>query len=225
MSIGAAKAIAEGTYLNEYRKNRFSKVSLEYRPIFKKIARLSGSNEWRDCFYLTPDEMISILDGRKIDIFRIKKERKIVGILTIKQGRPVFLAKRKTMEIYNYLQILYGIKKESDIKKSFVKGMSANNGKARGIAKIVLSSKDFYKIKRGDILITTMTSVDFVPVMEKAAAFVTNEGGITSHASIVSREMNKPCIVGTKIATKIFEDGDLVEVDANKGIVKILKRK
>lgn len=69
-----------------------------------------------------------------------------------------------------------------------------------------------------------MTSVDFVPIMEKAGAFVTNEGGITSHASIVAREMNKPCIIGTKIATQVLKDGDLVEVDAENGIVKILDK-
>ena len=87
-----------------------------------------------------------------------------------------------------------------------------------------VDKKDFYKLNRGDILVTTMTSVDFVPVMEKAGAFVTNEGGITSHASIVAREMNKPCIIGTQNATQVLRDGDLVEVDADKGIVKIVKK-
>lgn len=67
-----------------------------------------------------------------------------------------------------------------------------------------------------------MTFPNFIPAMEKASAFVTDEGGILCHAAIVSREMRKPCIIGTKIATKIFKDGDLVEVDANKGTVKKL---
>ena len=60
--------------------------------------------------------------------------------------------------------------------------------------------------------------------MEKAAAFVTDEGGITCHAAIVSREMNKPCIIGTKAATKLLKDGDRVAVDADAGIVRILQR-
>lgn len=60
----------------------------------------------------------------------------------------------------------------------------------------------------------------FMPAMKKAVAFVTDEGGITSHAAIIAREMKKPCIIGTKIATKVLRDGDLVEVDANKGIVR-----
>ena len=59
-----------------------------------------------------------------------------------------------------------------------------------------------------------------VPVMQLAAAFVTDEGGVTCHAAIISREMKKPCVIGTKHATKVFKDGDKVEVDANKGVVK-----
>jgi pyruvate,water dikinase len=60
--------------------------------------------------------------------------------------------------------------------------------------------------------------------MKKATAFVTDAGGILSHAAIVAREMKKPCIIGTGVATKVLKDGDLVEVDANKGVVKIIKR-
>ena len=68
-----------------------------------------------------------------------------------------------------------------------------------------------------------MTTPDFVPAMRKAAAIITNEGGITCHAAIVSRELGKPCITGTKIASKVLKDGDMVEVDAEKGIVRIMK--
>ncbi|MDD1444202.1 PEP-utilizing enzyme, partial [Dolichospermum sp. ST_sed3] len=66
-----------------------------------------------------------------------------------------------------------------------------------------------------------MTRPDFVPLMKKAGAVVTDAGGILSHAAIVSRELNKPCIIGTEVATNILKDGDIVEVDADKGIVRI----
>jgi len=82
----------------------------------------------------------------------------------------------------------------------------------------------FDKLKQGDILVTTMTTPDFLFIMKKAAGFITDEGGITCHAAIVSRELKIPCIIGTKIATKVLKDGDLVEVDAKKGIVRIIKR-
>jgi len=78
------------------------------------------------------------------------------------------------------------------------------------------------KIEIGDVLIAVMTRPDYLPAMQKAIAFVTDEGGITCHAAIVAREMKKPCVIGTKIATKTFKDGDMVEVDAEKGVVKIL---
>ncbi|MBI2476111.1 MAG: phosphoenolpyruvate synthase, partial [Candidatus Taylorbacteria bacterium] len=84
--------------------------------------------------------------------------------------------------------------------------------------------EDLEKVKPGDILVTSMTTPNMVPTMKRAAAFITDEGGITSHAAIVSREMKKPCIIGTKIATKVLKDGDLVEVDANSGVVKILRK-
>ena len=75
----------------------------------------------------------------------------------------------------------------------------------------------------GDILISAATTPAIVPAMKKAAAFVTNEGGLTCHAAIVSREMNKPCVVGVSTATELIKDDDEVEVNATQGIVRILK--
>ena len=68
-----------------------------------------------------------------------------------------------------------------------------------------------------------MTFPNFIPAMEKAAAFVTDEGGILCHAAIVARELKKPCVVGTNISTQILKDGDMIEVDADNGVVRILK--
>lgn len=82
------------------------------------------------------------------------------------------------------------------------------------------SYHDIKNVEIGNILVANTTHPTYLPAMQKAAAFVTNEGGIISHAAIVAREMKKPCIVGTKNATKILKDGDIVEVDAEKGIVK-----
>jgi pyruvate,water dikinase len=86
-----------------------------------------------------------------------------------------------------------------------------------------MGHKQIYSIQKGEILVSPMTMPDFLPAMKKAAAFVTDEGGMACHAAIVAREIKKPCVVGTKNATKILKDGDLVEVDANNGVVRILK--
>jgi pyruvate,water dikinase len=82
--------------------------------------------------------------------------------------------------------------------------------------------KEYHLIEEGDILVISMTTPDAVPVMEKCKAIVTDEGGVLCHASIISRELNKPCIVGTDIATKAINTGDRIIVDANKGIVRRL---
>ncbi len=115
-------------------------------------------------------------------------------------------------------------KKENlDLKE--LKGYSACNGKSKGIVKVIKSVTEFSKLEKGEILVTSMTRPEFMPVLKLASAFITDEGGLTCHAAIISRELKKPCIIGTKIATQVLHDGDLVEVDAEKGVVKILKRK
>jgi len=104
------------------------------------------------------------------------------------------------------------------------RGLTASLGVATGKVKVVKSAKEINKVEQGDILVAVMTRPDYVPAMKKAAAIVTEEGGVTSHAAIVSRELKIPCIIGTKIATKVLKDGDEVQVDANHGVVKIVKR-
>lgn len=103
------------------------------------------------------------------------------------------------------------------------RGLTANLGKARGTVKVVETVKQIDKVEEGDILVAVMTRPDYVPAMKRAAAVVTNEGGVTCHAAIVSRELGIPCIIGTKIATKVLKDGMEVEVNANHGWIRIIK--
>lgn len=108
-------------------------------------------------------------------------------------------------------------------KSGMLKGFTAEPGRATGRVKVIYQADQIGKIQSGDILVTPMTTPNFLPAMKKAAAFVTDEGGITCHAAIVARELKKPCVIGTLNATKILKDGDLVEVDAVHGQVKIVK--
>jgi pyruvate, water dikinase len=98
-------------------------------------------------------------------------------------------------------------------------GLAASPGIASGVVKIVKSMEDLDKIKQGDVLVTEMTNPDMVVTMQKAAAIVTNEGGVTAHAAIVSREMGIPAVVGTDNATSVLEDGQEVTVDGFHGKV------
>ncbi|MBL3532032.1 phosphoenolpyruvate synthase [Companilactobacillus zhachilii] len=111
---------------------------------------------------------------------------------------------------------------ESDAKV-VVRGLPASPGLASGVVHVIDDPKDIDQFKQGEILVTLMTSPDWVPAMKKAAAIITNNGGMTCHAAIVSREMQIPCIVGTKsqsiAATEALHDGDVVTVDAKNGVV------
>lgn len=108
----------------------------------------------------------------------------------------------------------------SDTK--ILKGKAAYKGKVTGKVKLVFEAADIRKIEKGDILIAKMARPEMIVGLEKAAGFVTDQGGMLSHAAIVAREMKKPCIIGTKIATRVLKDGDLIEVNANIEIVKKL---
>ena len=110
----------------------------------------------------------------------------------------------------------------NDLKKTVFKGQVAFPGKVKGRVRKILKASEVASLKNGEVLVTYMTIPDFLPAMQKASAFITDEGGMTCHAAIVAREMKKTCIIGTKIATKILNNGDLVEVDAIRGIVRIL---
>ncbi len=110
-----------------------------------------------------------------------------------------------------------------EAKRGIIKGNSAYPGIVQGVVRILRRKNQVSECKEGEILISPMTTPDFIPAMRKAAAIVTDEGGITCHAAIVARELKKPCVVGTKIATQILKDGDFVEVDANQGMVRKIK--
>jgi phosphoenolpyruvate synthase/pyruvate phosphate dikinase len=116
---------------------------------------------------------------------------------------------------------------DAQLKHTEVKGNVASAGPQktyRAVARVLLSPAECSKVKGGEIMVATMTTPDYVPAMRNALGFITDEGGVTCHAAIVGREMNKPCIIGTKVATKILKDGDFVEMDVNNGVVRILER-
>jgi len=118
------------------------------------------------------------------------------------------------------------IEKEKIVdNKNEIYGTASFKGNIRGTAKLILNKSDYLKINEGDILVTFMTHPDMVPILSKVSGIVTDEGGVLCHAAIVSRELRKPCIIGTKIATQVLHDGDLVEVDADNGVVRILEKR
>lgn len=160
----------------------------------------------------------------------VKTEKKICQdwLNQIKQLNKFFKKARKLSEkviaIDSLAQFLRETKTDWQPKKE-IKGVAVSQGVAQGRAKIVLDfDKDFSKMKKGDILITDETDPTMLPLMLKAKAIVTDTGGLLCHAAIISRELKIPCITGTKIATQVLKDNDLIEVDAKRGLVKILEK-
>lgn len=206
-------ALSQVTYLNEYRKEIFCQVSLKIRPVLNKLAKAAGLKDWKEVSLLTHDELILAATGKNLSKLVARRQKESFAVHNIDGVQ---------------LQIVYGLEvkkfedklKTKNINAAQFNGVVGNKGKVVGKVKLVLNYKDFNKFKAGNILVAKMTSVDYLPIMKKAIAFITDEGGLACHAAVVAREFNLPCIIGTKIATAVLKDGDIIEVDAHKGIVR-----
>jgi pyruvate,water dikinase len=154
--------------------------------------------------------------GKPMDIeWAIDQDLSYPENIFLVQARPETVWS-KNMETPNV-----DIKEKIDSLSVVVKGISAGKrGYGFGVAKVALSTNEAASImKKGDVLVTDMTNPDFVPYMKLASAIVTNKGGITSHAAIVSRELNIPCVVGTEIGTKVIKSGKEYTVDSRNGLI------
>lgn len=165
--------------------------------------------------YLLPDEIFKLQEVAN----DFNKRRELSVYYFSKDSHAIYTGS-KAIELSS---ILIKDKLESTNEINELRGMVACLGQATGKVKVCRGLSELNKFKKGDILVACMTQPEFVPAMKIASAIITDEGGLTSHAAILSREFKIPCITGTKYATKILKDGDVVEVDANNGIVRILK--
>jgi phosphoenolpyruvate synthase/pyruvate phosphate dikinase len=202
------------TKWQDTRKKYIMQTIGRFEPIVEELAQRLGMTP--EAFkYITPYEVSTRNLSSQAFVAKLKSRYPGCAYYTLPKNILVFPGK-------DYSSLEKDLSKVETEGVKEVKGSIANKGKVKGRARIIKTIHDIAKVKKGEILIAYMTRPEFMPAMQKAAAFVTNEGGITSHAAIVSREMHKPCVIGTKIATEIFKDGDLVEVDANKGVVRKL---
>ncbi|MBI2476106.1 MAG: hypothetical protein HYV67_02600 [Candidatus Taylorbacteria bacterium] len=165
----------------------------------------------------TKEELRAYFIGANLPSRSVLDERFSEAIQFFQSGQSELFSGAKALEMEKI------VLPKADIES--LKGQIAYGGKCRGIARVVIDPLKYSgQFEIGDILVTGMTRPEFLPLMKKAAAFVTDAGGILSHAAIVARELKKPCVIGTQIATKVLKDGDFVEVNADSGVVKILKK-
>lgn len=200
----------------DQRKTLLQKTVFALETLGKELAKRSKI-PWKRLGFCAPYEIKNIRQAQKLT----KKYQRLFrdNVLIVWNKDMKGLAFIKGRDYQKIIRLLYTI--NENVKEIF--GQSANRGSARGIVKVIHGEKDFNKFKKSEILVTAMTRPEFLPIMKHAKAIITDEGGITSHAAIVSRELNIPCIIGTKIATQVFKDGDLVLINANKGWIKKLK--
>ncbi|HIH43045.1 TPA: hypothetical protein HA246_05355, partial [Candidatus Woesearchaeota archaeon] len=152
----------------------------------------------------------------ELDINLLYERSRLCANLLDKDGKFAYYTGNDAKQILGFIENEFF----RDVK--VVTGLTGNKGKVKGRVSVVMEAADFTKFEKGDILVTAMTRPEFVPIMKKAAAIVTDEGGITCHAAIVSRELGIPCVLGTNVATSFLKDGMIVEVDADNGKVKII---
>ncbi len=217
-ALDAAKLFA---YIKDVRDD-FRREGIYYiqSSLFKEIAgRMSF--DLRQLSYAQEADINNFLEnGIKLPKSRIDERR---------NGFVIYFDSNKKLSCVSGSNIgialqKLGLRKE-DASNVEMKGMPASTGVSTGKVAIVKGVKDLGNVEKGDVLVAVTTHPDYVPAMQRAIAIVTEEGGVTSHAAIVSREFGIPCVVGTKIATKALQAGDIVEVNGTNGIVKILKKK
>ncbi|MBD3252491.1 hypothetical protein GF386_02065 [Candidatus Pacearchaeota archaeon] len=184
----------------------FTNFINKYYPEYKEIVSV-----------LKPEEVF-LLDKRKLNNKEIIEIKKRLDGYTLINGK---LCKYETLDDDLEKERLC-IKKVNVKGTKSIKGQIACKGKVKGKIRLILNKNQIKTLQKGEILVTSMTSPDYITAMKKASAIITDEGGLTSHAAIVARELNKPCIIGTKFATEILKNGDNVEVDADKGNIVIL---
>lgn len=217
-TITLIKFLREYVYLRTFRVEQLCKAYLYIQPLFKEIARRANVSLYNFCL-CSLDEVKAFLNGRKMLIREDElKRRKKMYLYIIKKGIFKNYSGRNAKKIFERevepIKIAKGI---IELKGNVAYRGGVIRGKVRIIDKTSIGN-----FQKGEILVAIMTSPEFVPAIQKSVAIVTDEGGVLCHAAIVSRELNKPCIVGTQIATKVLRNGDLVEVDTIRGIVRKL---
>ncbi len=172
------------------------------------------------------DELLGLFDDKRVADDEIERRNDAFYIV----GKDGKLIIKTGAEAKKDIQAFIG--EAAREHSETIAGTSAHTGKARGAARIIRAGYDNFDalhqlmdaMQKGDILVAETTSPELMPACQKAGGIITDQGGMLSHAAIVSRELNIPCIVGTSNATEAIKDGDTVEVDGDKGVIHIIER-
>jgi phosphohistidine swiveling domain-containing protein len=203
----------EFMYLKGLRKDVVFLASRNSDSLVREIAARLKLNPMQ-VRHMTPQEIRqALVEGKRVEASELNERISYSVWITEKGVVKVFTGREA--ERYSRQLVEEAVGEVSELR-----GTPACAGYAKGAVKIIISAEEMGKMNQGDILVSPATNPNLVPAMRKAAAIITDAGGLTCHAAIVSRELGIPCVVGTRIATRALKDGDLVEVDATSGMVR-----
>jgi phosphohistidine swiveling domain-containing protein len=197
-------------------RNVFALSHYYSRELFKQLGKHCGISAEEIKWY-APAEIQGLISRRHTLTAQQLRARKKVAVLLFRNGHHRILAGSDARKF-----IRRELGTPTVPKATTLQGMPAYPGKVRGLVKLIFRQADIKKMDVGNILVARMTTPDLMPAVRLAKGVVTDEGGITCHAAIVSRELQIPCIVGTKFATKLLRDGDQIELNAKAGTIKKL---
>ncbi len=193
-----------------------------FRSFFFKLLEIARRQEpvaeYRHMIAMTDKEIIRLLSGKGMpDLATLNKRAGGRFVSFYDHGKINFVYNEALVETIRSEFLSAG-------KRELIKGLGVSPGQVRGKVRLILSQKDFSRFKPGEVLVCNFTTPDYVSIMSRALAIITDDGGITCHAAIIARELKKPCLVGTKIATRVLKDGDEIELDTGRGEVAIISQ-
>ncbi len=197
---------------------RYAQIYAVYKmhAVLEEIAKSIGMTK-DDVEFMLPQEVMSALLEKKIEKETIKKRTEFCVYYLDKTTERVLVGRQA-------LRLAKLVERKKIQGVTELKGQTGCIGIGKGHVKLIFRPSDMSKMNYGDVLVSIATDPDIVPAMKKASAIVTEQGGVTSHAAIVARELGIPCVIGTKIATQVLQDDDIVEVDATKAVVTVVSR-
>lgn len=201
-------------FTKAYRKDCLYHFFYCLEPFLKEAARRLGLT-LRQIRRFTPDELVAALQAGKADADELN--RRWQGHVYHVQGKNARILTGVQAKAFLEKMDVEKPATDADVRELF--GDCACPGFARGTVRKIERPSDMPKMQKGDVLVAHATNPDIVPAMKLASAIITDMGGITCHAAIVSRELKIPCVIGTKVATQVLQDGKSVEVDATHGRV------
>lgn len=209
-------------FLRTYRKNAICQAHFYHLPLLYESAGRLGLTK-KEVGLLSYDEIIDGLKNKSIckKLKKLVQERSRGWAILMWQGKITTIAGgRKIIQAMEQ----YRIVPPTQVTESVLSGNTACRGKVIGKVKIIYKLSEITKVQSGDILVTKMTTPDYMIAIHKCVGIITDEGGITCHAAIISREFNIPCLIATHNATKFLKDNDVVELDATNGVVRIVEK-